>query len=311
MILGVDLPITGVPVPALGLIALGLAVGFISGFFGIGGGIIAVPMLKFFFNVPFHIAIGSSLALIIGTSISASYRHHQLGNIDYRMGLVLMAGTFLGIEGGAGTLELFKSVGCVSIRGREMPFSDLVISIIYIVLLYFVGVLIFRESRASKREARDVRDSMAMRSLFGRYFRSIRLRPMIRFESADREISIWMLLLLCITVGFIVGLLGVGGGFILVPAMIYLLGVRTKIAIGTSLFSIIFGAMYGTFTHTVKGNVDIVLVLMLLIGSTVGAQFGATATRRFKGPQIRFYFSLLTFIAALMSTVKLASDIFF
>ncbi len=305
MIFDVYLPLTDLYVDGAALIALGLVVGFISGFFGVGGGIIAVPMLYIFFNIPFPIAIGSSLALIIGTCISASYRHHHFGHIDYKMGLIFMIGAFIGIESGARVIQVFKQMGGISILGKTIPAPDFAISLIYITLLFCIGILMFRENRNIKRKSLGIMNSVIVKNFLIERFRNFHPRPRVKFESAGIHVSLWTVLSISLIVGFVTGLLGVGGGFILVPAMIYILKVSTKIAIGTSLFSIILGALYGTLTHTVKGNVDIVLVTVLLVGSAVGAQFGAAATRKIEGPRIRFYFSILTFIAALMSAVKL------
>ena len=310
MIFDVYLPITDMHVEGAALIILGLIVGFISGFFGVGGGIIAVPMLFIIFNIPFPVAIGSSLALIIGTSISASYRHHQHGNIDFKMGFVFMTGTVLGVEAGAWVIQGLKKIHEISIAGKTISATDLIISIIYILLLSTVGMLIFRESRNAKRKTRSIRESVILKNFLVEWFRGFSLKPQIRFASAGKYVSFWTVLWLSIFVGAIQGMLGVGGGFILVPVMIYLLKVPTKIAIGTSLFSIILGSLYATFTHTIKGNVDIVLVTILLVGSAVGAQFGAAATRKFQGPSIRFSFSILTFFAAVMAAIKLIIIVF-
>ncbi len=305
MILDIYLPIADMHVEGIGLIALGLVVGFISGFFGVGGGIIAVPMLYIFFNVPLHIAVGSSLALVIGTCVSASYRHHQQGNIDFKMALVFMAGTLIGVEFGASIVQALKHAGAIRIAGKTIPAADFTISIVYVALLSLVGALMFRESRNTHRKTRELRDSIVLRNLLVEWFRGFSPRPKIKFASAGKHVSFWTVFFISITVGLTTGMLGVGGGFILVPVMIYLIKVPTKIAIGTSVFSIILSGLYGTLSHTIKGNVDIILVIVLLLGSAIGAQFGAAATRKFQGHQIRFSFAVLTFVAALMSAVKL------
>ena len=167
------------------------------------------------------------------------------------------------------------------------------------------------ESRTAARNSEGLRESAVMKSLFLELVHSLKLRPRVKVcDVEDIVVSFWMIFFLSIVVGTVTGLLGVGGGFILVPAMIYIMRMRTTVAVGTSLFCIIFGSLYGTFTHTVKGNVDIVLVLVLLLGSTAGAQVGAIATKKCRGPRIRFYFSIMTFFAAALSAAKLLWTVF-
>jgi uncharacterized membrane protein YfcA len=310
MIIDIDLPVLGLHVEGIILIIIGLLVGVVSGFFGIGGGIIVVPLLFVFLDIPFNVAIGSSLALIIGTCISGTYRHRLLGNVRYRIGIVFMFGSFFGVEFGANALQVIMNSGSIILNGKLLPISDIIISGIYIVLLSSVGLLMYFESKNKPRESRDLSDCNTMEHIFIKRIKSAFPGPYIKFRDSDMKISVWMILILSVTVGFVTGLLGVGGGFLLVPAMVYLMNLRTKTAIGTSLFSIILSSLFGTYTHTVKGNVDIVLVIILLIGSTIGAQFGAIATRKFRGPRIRFYFSVLTFLAAFMSAIKLCLIVF-
>ena len=305
IIADIFLPVAAMEVNAIVIISIGIFVGIISGFFGVGGGIIAVPFLFVFLEIPFHIAIGSSLAFLIGTCISGAYRHHRLENVRYRIGTVFMIGSFIGVELGANMVEIIKNTGSFEIKGRFLTASDVIISFIYIIMLISVSILMYFESKSKPRGSRDLKDSVAMESIYVKKLNNLFPPPYIKFRESDRIISIWLVISISIVVGFITGLLGVGGGFLLVPAMVYLLNLRTKTAIGTSLFSIILSSIFGTFSHTIKGNVDIVLVIILLLGSTIGAQFGAAATRKFRGPQIRFYFSILTFIAAVMSSIKL------
>ena len=301
----IHLPICGIYVSGLVLIVLGLGIGFMSGFFGVGGGIIAVPMLHAFFNIPYPIAIGSSLALIIGTSVSAAYRHHIHNNINYKLALVFVVGTLPGVELGARVIQNFKNLGSFHLGGSTFNTADFIISFVYMLLLCVVGELMFRESRVSKATSRNIRDSEAMKGIFLSRIHGVRARPIIRISIEDDSvISFWIILALSIGVGFITGFLGVGGGFVLVPALVYLMRIRTRIAVGTSTVCIIFSSLYGTLTHTIKGNVDIVLVVILLVGSTVGAQFGAIAMRKCSGPVIRFYFSILAFGAAIIAASK-------
>lgn len=287
----------------LGLITLGLVIGFLSGLFGVGGGFLLVPMLNVIFNIPYNIAVGSSLAMILGTSISATIRHSRLGNVDYKLGLFMIGGTALGVEIGAKIIQIIKEMGTIVILDCQMAALDFYLPLAYIVLLGSVGTMIFRESRASRKSHTGVG---SMDNSFIRMIHSISFPPTVTLpKSGINKLSLWVLVALAFTVGLLAGFMGVGGGFILMPALIYAIGIPTTIAIGTSLFQFMFSAGLGTFTHVIKGNVDIFLVIILLLGSIIGAQFGALATQKIPVARIRYYFSILLYSGALVVAIKL------
>jgi uncharacterized membrane protein YfcA len=300
---GLHLPIADVTVNPLWVILLGAAVGFLSGLFGVGGGFLVTPMLNIAFGVPYDVAAGSSLAQILGTSVSATAKHHGLGNVDVRLGVCTLAGGWIGVECGARVVELLKRAEPIVAAGRELPPLDLFVPIVFLLLLSTVGTVTFRESRgARKREPRGG----IVETRIASWIQSIRIPPTISLtKSGIQSISLCIFLGVGFATGFLSGLLGIGSGFVLMPTLIYVIRVPTTVAIGTGLFQMIFLAFLGTLTHTLKGNVDLVLVVLLLLGSIFGAQFGASFTGRVRPAKIRYWFSLIIYGAAAAVLVKL------
>ncbi len=290
------------------LALFGLVIGALGGFFGVGGGFLMVPMLNVFFGVPYNIAVGSDLGQMCGMSSAATVRHMRFGNIDFKLGALMIAGTATGVELGAQLLELLKHVGNVSVLGREIDTMSLVMSLLYSVLLVLLGQAMVRESwRTMRRAAGQVQlTAEAPVSSAALRLRTIKLWPMVSLPASGIEsISLWVILAVGFFTGLLSGMLGVGGGFIRMPALVYILGCPTVVAVGTDLFEIMFSSAYGVMTHAFKGNVHLPLVLALLIGTTVGAQLGASYTRRAGGPWVRFGFGCLAFIGVAMVTIKL------
>ena len=286
--------------------ALGLVVGFMAGLFGVGGGFLLTPLLNILFGVPYNIAVGSDLAQMTGMSTAATVRHGRIGNIDYRLGLLMFAGTAAGVEVGATGLEGLKKAGETTLLGARMPVMTLVMSLIYMALLVWIGTVVLRESRRALATVRAGGEDTVERNKFVQRLSTLRLWPMISLpRSGIASISLWVLLGVGFATGVLAGLLGVGGGFIRMPALIYIVGCPTAIAVGTDLFEIMFSSAYGAFTHGMKGNVNLVLVLGLLIGSTLGSQMGATLTRRLGGPRLRYVFAYIAYGAVVMVAVKL------
>lgn len=290
------------------LALFGLVIGALGGFFGVGGGFLMVPMLNAVFGVPYNIAVGSDLGQMCGMSTAATVRHMRFGNIDFKLGALMIVGTASGVELGAQMLELLKHVGNVSLLGREIDTLSLVMSLLYSALLVFLGQAMVRESlRTMRRAAGQVQlTAEAASSSAALRLRTIKLWPMVSLPASGIEsISLWVILAVGFVTGLLSGMLGVGGGFIRMPALVYILGCPTVVAVGTDLFEIMFSSAYGVMTHAFKGNVHLPLVLALLIGTTVGAQIGASYTRKAGGPWVRFGFGCLAFVGVLMVTVKL------
>lgn len=290
------------------LVLFGLIVGALGGFFGVGGGFLMVPMLNVVFGIPYNIAVGSDLGQMCGMSTAATVRHMRFGNIDFKLGILMIVGTAAGVEVGAQVLEALKHVGHVTLLGREISTMDLVMSLVYALLLIFLGTAMARESlrsiRRSKGQVEAGADSPA--SPVALRLRTLKLWPMVSLPASGIEaISLWVILAIGFLTGFLSGMLGVGGGFIRMPALVYILGCPTVVAVGTDLFEIMFSSGYGVLTHSFKGNVHLVLVLALLVGTTIGAQIGASYTRKAGGPWVRFGFGVLAFVGVGMVMLKL------
>lgn len=304
-------PISDVTISPLYLVVVGFLVGILGGFFGVGGGFIAAPAL-FWTGMPLNIVVGTDLAHMTGKSIVAAKRHSALGHVDVRMGVVMVVGTVLGIEVGAQLIEMLERAGHV----------DQVIGITYIVVLVGIGTFTaweaWRALRLLKKkqvepvhdplERADIEDVLAFEGL-SKHLRRIRIWPMVSFPvSGIPEISLWIVLGVGFLTGILAGFLGVGGGFIRMPMLVYFVGMPTHIAVGTDLFEIIISAGYGTLTHALKGNVDIVVALVMQTGAAVGAQIGAATTTYVAGPRIRLFFAALPFIGAIIILVRLINE---
>jgi hypothetical protein len=290
------------------LVIFGLVVGALGGFFGVGGGFLMVPMLNVVFGVPYNIAVGSDLGQMCGMSTAATVRHMRFGNIDFKLGFLMIAGTATGVEVGATILELLKHAGDLTFNGRSIDVMTMVMSLVYAALLVFIGQAMIRESlRTMKRAAGNVELQSEMpASPAALRLRTLKLWPMVKLPASGIEaISLWIILGVGFATGFLSGMLGVGGGFIRMPALVYILGCPTVVAVGTDLFEIVFSSGYGVLSHAFKGNVHLVLVLALLVGTTVGAQIGASYTRKAGGPWVRFGFGCLAFIGVAFVFVKL------
>jgi len=279
----------------VGFIGIGFIIGILSGLFGVGGGFLLVPLLNTVFNIPYNIAIGSSLCQMVGTSSAASLKHKDYGNIDYKLAGFILMGSIMGTEFGARVLMWLKGVGTIMIHGSTISKMDLWINIIYIVLLSLVGISMFLESKKAKKRAPR---GGIVDTIFSQKIQNIKIPPILSLPTSKiKSISIWNLICLGFGVGILSGLLGIGGAFIMSPVLIYLIGVPTSVSIGTSLFQTIFISGYGALTHFFKGNVDFTLVVYILLGSLIGSQLGAKIHNKLRGADIRYYFSLVIFIA--------------
>jgi uncharacterized protein len=291
-------PITDVTVNPLFLAAVGFLVGLLGGFFGVGGGFLAGPMM-FLVGVPMNFVVGTDLAHMTGKSFIAARRHRALGHVDIKLGVLMLLGTVPGVEIGARVIEALKRTGSI----------DVVVGVAYILILVAIGVFTAWESlralRLVRAEAMDATEALAFQGVTRRV-QLLRLPPLISLpESGIESISIWVVLAVSFLTGLLAGMLGVGGGFIRMPMLIYLVGVPTHVAVGTDLFEIIISAGFGTITHALKGNVDVLMALVMQTGAAIGAQIGAVSTRYFAGPRIRLFFSVLPFVGAALTLLKL------
>ena len=291
-------PIADVTVNPLFLAGVGFLVGLLGGFFGVGGGFLAGPMM-FLVGVPMNFVVGTDLAHMTGKSIVAARRHRVLGHVDIKLGILMVLGTVPGIELGARLIERLEATGNI----------DLVVGLAYVVILVIIGAFTFWESvramQLVRTEQMDAKDALAFQGV-SRRVRLFRVPPLISLpDSGIESISLWIIVGVSFLTGLLAGVLGVGGGFIRMPMMVYLIGVPTHVAVGTDLFEVVISAGFGTVTHALKGNVDILMALVMQTGAAIGAQIGATATRFFAGPRIRLLFSFLPFIGATLVVLRL------
>lgn len=299
--MNIYLPIAEMSVDVFLLLGLGGGVGFLSGLFGVGGGFLMTPLL-IFIGIPPAVAVATEANQIVASSVSGVLAHMRTLNVDFRMGLVLTVGGFFGSSLGVWLFTLLRNMGQI----------DLVISLSYVVFLGLIGTLMFAEStRAVVRSSR--RSSPARKLHQHTWLHGLPLK--MRFRRSRLYISA----LLPLGVGFFVGILaaimGVGGGIIMVPAMIYLLGMPTNVVVGTSLFQIIFVTANVTFLQAVNNQtVDIVLAMLLLAGAVIGAQLGTKASTHLRGEQLRVLLALIVLavgIKLLLDLVVTPDDLFF
>ena len=265
------------PLPqAAGLIFVGFTVGIAAAFFGVGGAFLVTPALNIL-GFPMVYAIGTDLAHMTGKSVIAALRHRRMGHVDLKAGGLLLVGTLPGVKLGALSIMRLESLGA----------TENVVRLVYIVLLVSLGSLILRESlREANGSAWDRKSAVL--------WRRFRLKPLVSLKTSGIEgISLWSLILLGFLTGFLASFLGVGGGFIRMPALIYLIGMPTKIAIGTDLLEVLFSGGYGTYLYALQGKVDVIAALIMLAGASVGSHLGSLATRHVEPGLIRLYFGLM------------------
>ena len=281
----VYLPIAEISVSVLLLLGLGGGIGFLSGLFGVGGGFLMTPLL-IFIGVPPAVAVATQSNQTVATSVSGVLAHWSRGNVDFKMGTVLLGGGVIGSTVGVALFSLLRRFGQI----------DLVINIAYVLMLGSIGIMMLVES---VKALRRVRRAQAPRKLHQHvWVHGLPLK--MRFKKSRLYISAVMPVGLGFLVGILSALLGVGGAFMLVPAMIYLLGMPTVVVIGTSLFQIIFVAAVTTVLQSVENRtVDVMLAFVLTIGSVVGAQFGGRIGARLPGEQLRFLLALLLLFVAI------------
>lgn len=274
------LPIAEISINIIWLLALGGAVGFLSGMFGVGGGFLMTPILMFI-GIPPPVAVATEANQIIASSMSGGFVHWRRGAVDFKMGAVLIVGGLIGSSFGAWLFTYLKEVGQI----------DLMISLTYVLFLGVVGALMLVESVRAWIEARNPRPEKT-RLHSHNWVHGLPFK--MRFRKSRLYISALAPLAIGALVGLLAAIMGVGGGFIMVPAMIYILGMPTAVVIGTSLFQIIFVTANVTLLHSINTQtVDVLLALILLVGGVIGAQFGARMSLRMRGEQLRILLALL------------------
>jgi uncharacterized membrane protein YfcA len=287
------LPVALTSINILIPIGLGLAVGLLSGLFGVGGGFLMTPLL-IMFGIPSTVAAATDSNQIVAASVSGTYAHWKVGNVDFKMGLYLLVGGFIG---GLVGVELIKVL-------RAMGDAGFVIKITYVLMLGSVGTYMFIESIQSMKKKKTEEVKEEKDSKVARFLRSLPLQT--RFEKSGVTHSVLVPVVLGGFVGVLAAIMGVGGGFLMVPVMFYILKMPMHVIVGTSLFQILFTCIEVTFLQSYTNHtVDFILAVLLLVGSTVGAQIGAIFGRKMKGDQLKIILASIVLVV----TAKIVLDL--
>ena len=291
-IFSIYLPVVGIHFNLLYLILIGFCVGVIAGFFGEGGGWFVTPALNIF-GFPISYAIGTCLANIFGQSIGALKKHHRMGNVDWKLGLITVIVSIIGFEFGSQVVMALEKSGN----------AGMIIRWCYIVFLAGLGSFMFYDyfvlqKKQIQEEDYSYNNDKPNRNKIAEKLYNIKIPPMISFPISQIEsVSIWVIIIIFLFTGFFSGLLGIGGGFIILPTLIYLIGLPTAMAVGTTLITVFFSSSYGCFIYAINGRTEIVAAFVLLIGASVGAQIGASAIKYTKGYGIRLLFAIMIVFA--------------
>lgn len=291
------LPIANMSVNIFLLVGLGGLVGFLSGLFGVGGGFLLTPLL-IFIGIPPTVAAASDSNQIVAAASSGAYAHSRMGNVDFKMGIILLLG---GITGGSIGVEIIKVLAA-------MGNVDFVIKLVYVLVLGTIGAFMFIESLGALRRSKEITEGAIplepKESVVRKISTSLPLQ--LNFSKSRMTTSAIFPFILGAAVGILAAIMGVGGGFIMVPAMIYILGMPTIVAIGTDLFQIVLTCINVTIQQAIRNHtVDLVLVILLFFGSTVGAQIGARVGRRLRGEQLRILLAIIVLVVMVKMLISL------
>ncbi|MBT35374.1 MAG: permease [Rickettsiales bacterium] len=284
------LPIAELSISVFILIILGLAVGFLSGMFGVGGGFLMTPLL-ILMGIPPAVAVASEANHILAASVSGFLAHMRRKNFDFLMGIILLTGGVAGSIIGVFLLKYLLSIG----------YEKIFISISYVLILIVVGFYMLKESISSLK---NISDGKIKKLHDHAWFHGLPFK--LKFRKSHLYISVLPPIIIGLIAGILSSVMGVGGGFILIPAMIYILGMPTQIVVGTSLMQIIFVTLVSTIMHSyINQTVDVVLSSLLLLGAVIGAQIGTRVMIRLKGEQIRFLFAIIIILVATVLLLEL------
>ncbi len=289
----VYLPIANLAVNGLIIVALGALTGILSGMFGVGGGFLTTPLM-IFYGIPPTVAAASAASQVTGASVSGVLAHAKRGGVDYQMGGVMVAGGLIGTLIGAGLFRLLQDLGQI----------DVVINVLYVLMLGGIGGVMARESWQVLKAQKS---GVALPAAKRRHHPMVASLPLRwRFYRSGLYISPLAPLLLGMFTGVLTMLMGIGGGFVLVPAMLYILGMSAAVVVGTSLFQILFVTMMTTMMHAMTTRaVDVVLAVLLLIGSVSGAQIGAQLAQKIPAERLRFTLAAIVLVVALRMALGL------
>ncbi len=276
-------------------VGLGLAVGLLSGLFGVGGGFLMTPLL-IMVGIPSTVAAATDSNQIVAASTSGTYAHWKVGNVDFKMGLYLLIGGFIGGLMGVQAIKILRATGN----------ADFVIKMTYVIMLGIIGTYMFIESLNSMKKSKrqEAKTESQKESAMTRFLKSLPFQT--HFEKSGVSHSLLVPLIFGAFVGVLAAIMGVGGGFIMVPVMVYILRMPMHVVVGTSLFQILFNCIEVTFLQAYTNhNVDFILAVLLLLGSTVGAQVGAVFGRKLKGDQLKIILAVIV----LAVTVKIIFEL--
>ena len=292
MVLGSELLGSSPELIAL-FVGFGLVVGVLFGFFGMGGSFLVTPALLMLGYQP-TVAVGSGMAFVFGTAVIATLKHHDLGQVDYKLGAIMIIGTTIGIEVGRASVVYLESLGL----------AGGIISVAYVLLLGGVGVLVTRDALQGdgggidhEADAKDL-DEYEIPAIAKWIQQTVRVPPMVTLRG-DVRVSAWVITTVAFLTGLLSGFLGVGGGFIRMPAMIYAIGVPVPVAVGTDLFEIVFSGGIGSYLYGQSGGVDLGIVVPLLFGSALGARIGSAATAVVDADGIKIYFGGMLLVGSI------------
>lgn len=327
------LPDAGIHVFIPAILLLGLFIGCLTGLFGVGGGFLMTPCLNIVFGIDWKYAIGSGLTQFFCTGGMSAYKHWWRKNVDLKLGCLMGCGAAVGsLAGKRINIGLSAGAGEITLNGHVQSVYELVMSALFLVLMAAVMVSILRETGgegkaapegAAGGEAVEV-ESEEVESAIGRWLQTIPIPPTLKFERAGiATMSLWVPLVVSFTVGVLTGLMGVGGGFVLLPLLVYVIGVPTTVAVGTSAFQILFAAAAGATGYFIDGEgraalfgiptgyVVVQLVATLLAGAFLGVQIGVHLSEKLGGKRIRKYFCLVVGLGAAVVVFKLIRSIGF
>jgi uncharacterized membrane protein YfcA len=264
------LDVGGVEVALLAVLALGVGVGFVAGMFGVGGGFLLIPLLHVVLDVPLPLVVGAVLCQTIAISLGSLLRYRKMGHAETRLDILLLGGSILGVLVGSELHHYLSQRGAVEIFGKSVAISDMIVSSVFCLVYFGVAVLLWLKEAASIGE--DVHPGPLAR---------IRLPPYVDFPTADlRQVSAPVICYIGLALGIFSGLLGIGGGVILMPIMLYGFGFNIRKAAGTGIAMILVVSLIGTLRHSLAGNVHLGLAVCLMVGSALAAQVGAGLTQR-------------------------------
>ncbi len=290
------MPISGAEISVWPLIMIGFCVGVIGGYFGIGGAFMVTPALNIF-GFPMAYAIGTDMAHVAGKSVVATFRHWRFGHVSVIIAVLMIIGTFAGIETGAQMIRWLTRLGIAGPVVRWIYIVILGSLAVYILMEYFRAV---KKERETGVKTKDIVGTKA--SAF--FQNSVKVPPVVHCSVAGITISVWVVIFVGCLTGFVAGVLGVGGGFLRVPALMYIVGTPTKVAVGTDLFEVMISGAYGAFSYAAKGAVELKAAVVMLLGAAFGAQFGTLTTKYVYGLGIRFLFGMTVALACISVVMR-------